>query len=59
MGVPMWGSRAEQVLQTVGKFSKPQLERAMKLIFDADKALRDARPDDRTVMERFILQLVG
>ncbi len=59
MGVPMWGSRAEQVLQTVAKFSKPQLERAMRLIFDADKALRDARPDDRTVMERFILQLVG
>jgi DNA polymerase-3 subunit delta len=58
MGVPMWGSRADQVFQTVSKFSKPQLERAMKLIFDADRGLRDARPDDRIVMERFILQLV-
>lgn len=59
MGVPMWGSRAEQVYQTVAKFSKPQLERAMKLIFEADRGLRDARPDDRIVMEQFILQLVG
>lgn len=59
MGVPMWGSRAEQVYQTVAKFGKPQIERAMKLIYEADKGLRDARPDDRVVMERFILQLVG
>jgi DNA polymerase-3 subunit delta len=59
LGVAMWGSRAEQVYQTVTKFSKPQLERAMTLIYQADKGLRDARPDDRTVMERFILQLVG
>jgi DNA polymerase-3 subunit delta len=58
MGVPMWGSRAEQVYQTVSKFSKPQLERAMNLIFEADRGLRDARPDDRIVMEQFILQLV-
>ena len=28
LGVPMWGSRAEQVYQTVSKFTKPQLERA-------------------------------
>ena len=53
LGVPMWGSRAEQVYQTVAKFSKPQLERAMKLIFEADRGLRDARPDDRIVMEQF------
>ena len=59
LGVPMWGSRAEQVSQTAAKFSQPQLERALGLIYDADKGLRDARPDDRIVMERFILQLVG
>jgi DNA polymerase-3 subunit delta len=58
MGVPMWGSRADQVYQTVTKFSKPQLERAMALIYKADKGLRDARPDDRIVMEQFIMQLV-
>ena len=58
LGVPMWSSKADQVYQTVSKFSKPQLERALKLIFEADRGLRDARPDDRIVMEQFILQLV-
>jgi DNA polymerase-3 subunit delta len=59
LGIAMWSSRAEQVWQTVSKFSRPQLERAVGLIYQADKSLRDARPDDRTVMERFILELVG
>jgi DNA polymerase-3 subunit delta len=59
MGVPMWSSRADQVWQTVSKFSRPQIERALGLIYQADKSLRDARPDDRTVMERFILEVVG
>jgi hypothetical protein len=31
----------------------------MKLIFEADKGLRDARPDDRIVMERFVLRLTA
>jgi len=57
-GVPMWGSRAEQVYQTVSKFSQPQMERALELIYRADKGLRDARPDDRIVMETFIMELV-
>jgi len=59
IGIPMWGSRAEQVYQTVSKFGKPQLERAMKLISEADRALRDARPDDRLVMEQFLLKLTA
>ncbi|HEY1339174.1 MAG TPA: DNA polymerase III subunit delta [Bryobacteraceae bacterium] len=59
LGVNMWGSRADQVYQTATKFSKPQLERALTLIFEADRGLRDARPDDRIVMERFILRLVA
>ena len=59
MGVQMWGSRAEQVYQTVSNFTKPQLERALGLIYKADKGLRDARPDDRIVMETFIMELVS
>ena len=59
MGVPMWAARADQVWQTVGKFAKPQLERAMKLISEADRGLRDARPDDRIVMEQFLLKLTA
>ena len=57
LGIPMWGSRADQVYQTAVKFSKAQLERAMKSIFEADRGLRDARPDDRVVMEQFILKI--
>ncbi len=56
-GVPMWGSRAEQVWQTASKFTRPQLERGLSLIFDADRDLRSARPDDRTVVENFVVKL--
>jgi DNA polymerase-3 subunit delta len=59
MGIPMWGARAEQVHQTASKFAKPQLERAMKLIFETDRGLRDTRPDDRVVMEQFVLKLTA
>ncbi len=56
-GVQMWGSRAEQVSATAGKFSKDQLERGLKLIFETDRDLRSARPDDRTVVENFVIKL--
>jgi len=59
LGVQMWGSRAEQVYQTMSKFSKPQLERALGLIFEADRGLRSASPDDRIVMEQFLLKLTA
>jgi DNA polymerase III subunit delta len=58
-GVPMWGSRAEQVWQTASKFSKEQLERGLKLIFEADRDLRSARPDDRVIVENFVVRLCG
>jgi DNA polymerase-3 subunit delta len=57
LGVPVWGSRAEQIYQTVGKFSKEQLELGLKLIFEADRDMRSTRPDDRIVMEKFIFAL--
>jgi DNA polymerase-3 subunit delta len=56
-GVQMWGSRAEQVSQTAAKFSKVQLERGLKLVFETDRDLRSARPDDRTVVENFVVRL--
>lgn len=58
-GIPVWGSRAEQISQTATKFSKEQLERGMKLIFAADRDLRSARPDDRVVMEKFVIELTA
>jgi len=56
-GIPMWGSRAEQVSLTAAKFSKEQLERGLTLLFETDRDLRSARPDDRTVVENFVIRL--
>jgi DNA polymerase-3 subunit delta len=58
-GIPMWGGRADQVYQTLSKFSGPQLARAMELLYEADKGLRSARPDDRVVMEDFVMRLTA
>lgn len=56
-GAPMWPSRAEQIHQTMSRFSKERLEKGLQLIFAADRDLRSARPDDRIVMERFVVEL--
>lgn len=57
MGVPMWPSRAQQIQRTLASFSTDQLKTVLQKVYLADKSLRDARPDDRTVMERFVLSL--
>ena len=57
LGTPIWRARAEQVAQTLAAFPRGRLKRAVQLIYQADKALRDTRPDDRLVMERFVLEL--
>jgi hypothetical protein len=31
----------------------------MALVFGADRGLRDARPDDRIVMEKFVFELTS
>jgi len=49
-GIPIWGSKAEQIMITATRFTREQLERGLKLIFEADRDLRSARPDDRTVV---------
>lgn len=56
-GVRIWPDRANQVQQTVSAFSKEKLEKALKLIFEADRGMRDTNPEDRIVMERLILSL--
>jgi len=57
LGGRMWPQRAREVEQTVQAFPKAQLERAVVKLFEADRSLRDARPDDRIVMEEMILAL--
>jgi DNA polymerase-3 subunit delta len=58
-GTPMWRSRAEQVYQTSTTFSTQKLQNAIRRIYSADRDLRDARPDDRIVIEEFILALTA
>jgi DNA polymerase III subunit delta len=57
LGSRMWRDRAEQVRQTLQAFPKEKLETALKLVAKADRDLRDARPDDRIVIEQLILTL--
>jgi DNA polymerase III subunit delta len=59
LGARMWPERARQIEQTVQAFSRAKLERAMAHLFEADRSLRDARPDDRIVMEEMILALTA
>jgi DNA polymerase-3 subunit delta len=59
LGVAMWGSRADQVAQTMAKFTKDQLEKGMLLMFETDRALRSPNPDDRIVMENFVAALTA
>jgi DNA polymerase-3 subunit delta len=54
-GIRIWRDRAEQIAQTVAAFPRRRLEMAIQRIYQADKALRDTRPDDRVVMEEFVL----
>jgi DNA polymerase III subunit delta len=58
-GTPMWRSRAEQVAQTAAASSHTRLRAAVSKIYETDKALRDVRPDDRTVMEQLVVELTG
>jgi DNA polymerase III subunit delta len=57
LGARIWPERARQIEQTVAAFPKSRLERAVVRVFQADRSLRDARPDDRIVMEEMILGL--
>ncbi len=56
-GVRMWRHRAEQLLHTASIFRADQLRKGLKLIYEADRGLRDTRPDDRTVMESLVVNL--
>jgi DNA polymerase III subunit delta len=58
-GIRIWRDRAEQVNQTLAAFPGEKLGQAIDKVFQADRALRDARPDDRVVMEELVLTLTG
>jgi DNA polymerase-3 subunit delta len=58
-GLRIWRDRAEQVQQTVAAFPDEKLAHAIGEVYEADKALRDARPDDRVVMEKLVFSLTS
>lgn len=59
LGIRIWRDRAEQIYQTVTAFSAARLPRAIEKVSSADRALRDARPDDRVVMEELVFSLTA
>ncbi len=59
LGVRIWLKRAEEIAETARLFQKEELQWALERIYEADKALRDARPDDRVVLERLVLELTA
>ncbi|MEQ1885896.1 MAG: DNA polymerase III subunit delta [Bryobacteraceae bacterium] len=59
IGARIWPERARQIEQSVQAFSKGKLERAMTKLYETDRDLRDARPDDRVIMEEMILALTS
>ena len=59
LGGRMWPERARQIEQTMEAFSKEKLQQAVERVFEADRGLRDARPDDRILMEEMILALTA
>ena len=59
LGVRIWAERARQISETIQAFPKARLERAIGKLFEADRALRDARPDDRIVMEEMVFDLTA
>jgi DNA polymerase-3 subunit delta len=59
LGARMWPERARQIEQTMEAFSKERLQQAVEKVFEADRGLRDARPDDRILMEEMIFALTA
>ena len=59
LGARMWPERARQIEQTMEAFSKERLELAVQKVFETDRGLRDARPDDRILMEEMVFALTA
>ena len=59
LGARMWPERARQIEQTMEAFSKERLALAVEKVFETDRGLRDARPDDRILMEEMVFALTG
>jgi DNA polymerase-3 subunit delta len=59
LGTRIWPERARQIEQTMDAFSKERLALAVEKVFETDRGLRDARPDDRILMEAMVFALTA
>ena len=56
-GLSVWPERARQVEGIVSRFRLNELRDALIAIYEADKRLRTAGPDDRVAVEMLVMQL--
>lgn len=56
-GLSVWPDRARQVEGIVSRFRLEELREALIAIYEADKRLRSAVPDDRVAVEMLVMQL--
>ncbi len=58
-GARVWPSRARQLIDIAGQFSRDQLERALVALHQTDCDLRRERPEDRMIIEMLVLDLTA
>lgn len=56
-GLGVWPERARQIEGIVSRFRLHELREALIAIYEADKRLRSAVPDDRVAVEMLVMQL--
>lgn len=56
-GLSVWSERARQIEGIVSRFRLDELRVALIAIYEADKRLRSAVPDDRVAVEMLVMQL--
>ena len=56
-GIKVWPMRARQLEGIVSRYGTDELRAALIALFDADRGLRSARPDDRVLMETLVMKL--
>ncbi|MDE0106932.1 MAG: DNA polymerase III subunit delta [Bryobacterales bacterium] len=57
LGIRVWPMRARQLKGIVSRYRADELRTALIELFEADRGLRSARPDDRVLMETLVMKL--
>ncbi len=56
-GIRVWRVRAQQLEGVVSRYREEELREALIALFEVDRGLRSARPDDRVLMEALVMKL--